>query len=271
MLQCPVDLLIDATNRFLSNGSIEPTDVFGDRFKKVNVFYSTPERYTKCKYVDKENARANGAETPKYDPATWTDGAKAGDFFPYADCDHCYWAGYFSSRQGLKRMERAGSSFLHAARQMEAMARIRSLATGDAADVEAEVGADATQKATERRFMRDESLAKDALWNKSPLYTLDDAVGIVESHDAVSGTSKQHVAYDYARMVAKGMSDASSFVADGLRGLLFDRPPGMLENLSYCHLLNETVCEVSQVSSGFSLLPSAFRPKDAQSTCTMFV
>ena len=51
-----------------------------------------------------------GFEGSMYDPASWTTNTKRGDFFPYADCDHCYWSGYFSSRQGLKKMERVGSS-----------------------------------------------------------------------------------------------------------------------------------------------------------------
>jgi len=123
--------------------------------------------------------------------------------------------------------------------------------------VDVEVDAAITEANGERPFPWTESLLSDASWNTSPLYTLDDAMGIAQHHDAVSGTSKQHVAYDYAKRIAEGMTDASDFVTGGLRELLIDYPivsfdeeeGGMLENLSYCHLLNETICEVSQDAS----------------------
>lgn len=35
---------------------------------------------------------------------------------------YCYWTGYYSSRPGLKRLERATSGYLQAARQLQALA-----------------------------------------------------------------------------------------------------------------------------------------------------
>lgn len=233
-----LDLLIEAANQYLSDGSIDVSDVFGSRFDIVNLFYSTPERYTKCKYADavhtkKRNKDYVSNDVPaKYDSAAWESNAKTGDFFPYADCDHCYWAGYFSSRQSFKRMERAGSSFLHAARQIESMMKLQSSVT-------------ATKGVQNEK--KEETLASDRSWTKSPLYTLDDALGVAQHHDAITGTAKQHVAYDYAKRIAVGVSDASRFVTDSLMALFTDTSSGMLENLSYCHLLNETVCKISQV------------------------
>ena len=46
---------------------------------------------------------------------------KTDDFMPYSDCEMCFWTGYFTSRAELKKWERTGSSFLQAARQLEAM------------------------------------------------------------------------------------------------------------------------------------------------------
>lgn len=233
-----MDRLIEATNRFLADGSLVATDVLGQRFENVNIFYSTPERYTRCKYADAVHANEGkdsvllGSQA-KYDAAAWQESAKTGDFFPYADCEHCYWAGYFSSRQGLKRLERAGSSFLHAARQVESMSKLQSLQTA----TNEVKGNDGVSVA-----------ARESSWTSSPLYSLDDAMGVAQHHDCVTGTSKQHVAYDYAQRIAKGVNDAGIYMSDSLRGLLFGPQSDMLENLSHCNLLNETICTISQVS-----------------------
>jgi len=52
-----------------------------------------------------------------------------------------------------------------------------------------------------------------------PLYDLEDALGIVQHHDAVSGTAKQHVSYDYSKRVQAGINKASHFVALTVIGL----------------------------------------------------
>jgi len=49
-----VDLLIEAANQYFSadDGSINSTEFFGRRSNEVNVFYSTPSWYRKCKHND---------------------------------------------------------------------------------------------------------------------------------------------------------------------------------------------------------------------------
>ena len=37
---------------------------------------------------------------------------------------------------------------------------------------------------------------------------IDEAMGVVQHHDAVSGTEKQHVADDYAQRLAEGINSA---------------------------------------------------------------
>ncbi|CAI5998616.1 unnamed protein product [Closterium sp. NIES-65] len=66
-----------------------------NRDGRVNAFYSTPSIYVDAKH------RAN---------ESWP--VKTGDFFPYADCPHCYWTGYFSSRPAFKRYVRHCSALL---------------------------------------------------------------------------------------------------------------------------------------------------------------
>ena len=69
--------------------------------EKYKLFYSTPDKYTEARAAE--------------DKLTWT--VKTDDFFPYADCAHCYWSGYFTSRPTLKLLERKSSGFLQALRQ----------------------------------------------------------------------------------------------------------------------------------------------------------
>uniref|UniRef100_A0A4W5MS08 Alpha-mannosidase n=1 Tax=Hucho hucho TaxID=62062 RepID=A0A4W5MS08_9TELE len=78
-----LDKLIRYVNQNQSNGS------------GVNVLYSTPSCYLQ------ELHRAN---------LTWP--LKGDDFFPYADSDHDFWTGYFTSRPALKRYERISNSYL---------------------------------------------------------------------------------------------------------------------------------------------------------------
>jgi hypothetical protein len=311
-----LDLLIEATDRHFREDK-DAINIFSGRFDGVNIFYSTPERYTRCKYADSLRATAGTttatastekqhvastsdgdsppASVTKYDPAMWRTNVKTGDFFPYADCDHCYWSGYFSSRQGLKKQERMASSFLHAARQIESMMRMQSTRwrtsdddgddgrrmvitqADDAAATEDDDDAGGTENFSRTEGTLDLAREGTSSWNASPLFLLEDASGIAQHHDAVAGTAKQRksalsfdspillnaandlltsepitdVAYDYSQRLAKGIEDASAFVTDRLRGLLIGPQQAggaILENLSYCHLLNETICDISQVS-----------------------
>ena len=43
---------------------------------------------------------------------------------------------------------------------------------------------------------------------KNPLELLERAMGVSQHHDAVSGTERQHVAYDYAKRLAIGIDAA---------------------------------------------------------------
>lgn len=102
---------------------------------KINMFYSTPSAY-----VDAKNA----------ENITWS--VKTDDFFPYADGDHAYWTGYFTSRPALKRYVRSSSALIQAAKQLDVLSQADSSAV--------------------------------QLFSK--------AVGVTQHHDAVAGTAKQH-------------------------------------------------------------------------------
>ncbi len=187
-----LDLMISGVKHFLEEyNNNEDNGLDLDRFRGgINIFYSSPESYTKAKYREKLD---------------WE--VKVDDFFPYSDCKHCFWTGYFVSRASLKRFERFGSSFLHASRHLEVK-----------------------DKRGERSNRKE-----------SDLYDLDDAMGVLQHHDGVSGTSKQHVAYDYAKRVYSGIQRASSYIGS----ILSEAFGGGIE-FNSCHALNVSVCEITQ-------------------------
>ena len=217
---------------------VNVTSILGPRFKEINMFYSSPDYYTKMKYDESKDTKKHGNSHHKErrpssirktreSPGTVDWKIKNDDFFPYSDCPHCFWTGYFTSRTAFKRLERVGSSFLLAARQIESVpGRNSSLVRED------------RHLCSGRRCRCDQ-----------PLYDLEDAMGVVQHHDAVSGTAKQHVSDDYSKRVQAGINKASEYTVNKLKRLLAKDVGGeeLLENLSYCQLINETICEVSQV------------------------
>lgn len=98
---------------------------------------------------------------------TWP--TKSDDFFPYASDPHAYWTGYFTSRPTVKRFERVGNHFLQVCKQLTALAKVQ-----------------------EDYF-------------EPHLTMLRRAMGVMQHHDAVTGTEKQHVANDYSRMLNVAM------------------------------------------------------------------
>jgi alpha-mannosidase len=135
---------------------------------RLNAFHSTPTAYAAAKH---------GYDTK------WP--LKQDDFFPYADFPHSYWTGYFTSRAASKGFIRAATSYLQAARQLEAfMGRPELDAAGPTTDA------------------------------------LEEAVSLLQHHDAVTGTEKEHVTCDYHRRLARSLAEAQALVNSALERLI---------------------------------------------------
>lgn len=143
---------------------------------RVRVLYSTPEVYTEHKKAE--------------DAVRWP--TKTDDFMTIAQDwseesglrGHMYWAGYYTSRPLLKRFAREQSSHLQAAKQLQAIARLP----------------------LRKHLSSFPELMSYKHWPSSTdLTPLKAAVGLLTHHDAVTGTPKQHVAYDYARHLDTGV------------------------------------------------------------------
>jgi hypothetical protein len=202
-----LDLLIDT---ILSMDKNITASIFGD-FHGINAFYSNPEMYTEFKYKEfvfdthESEGHLDIHSIGKLE-------TKIDDFFPYSDCDHCFWTGYFTSRPGLKRLERFGSAFLQAARQIQVLF----------------CNPTDTQSC-----------------GQGALRALEEGVAVAQHHDGVSGTSKQHVAYDYMNKIQRGIDQSSTFISKFLKEALeLNGIPS--ERVYFCQFLNETLCEASQ-------------------------
>lgn len=98
------------------------------------------------------------------------------DMFPYADLPEDYWTGYFSSRPNYKKYVRDGSANLHASNKLYGIKVLdQELSNGAIASI---IGSK---------------------------YTMLDAMGVSQHHDAITGTEKQHVCDDYTTTLFDAM------------------------------------------------------------------
>jgi len=215
----------------------------------LNMFYSTPRLYTLARNKEqmqrqqseaaatteeeaasvqpvrsklrsrtrRQKLRAAAATSPAAGGISWPL-KQYSDFFPYSNDNYSYWSGYFTSRPALKRFTRRSSGLLHSARQLYFHA---GRATSDA---EANPG----------------------------LRRLREAVAVAQHHDAVAGTSMQHVADDYTLRMDKGWTETAGELQQFLPALLA-RPNGGAAppvGLEVCPQLNISVCAASQNAKG---------------------
>ncbi|XP_025017360.1 lysosomal alpha-mannosidase isoform X2 [Tetranychus urticae] len=155
---------------------------------------------------------------------TWP--VKADDFFPYADAYNTYWTGYFSSRPTLKQFMRYSESLLAIAKQLNVLSLLGM--------------------------------------EQSKLHApLEQVLGILHHHDAITGTCKQRVADDYAKQLHEGIKRVEESIVASMNRILFPRGPLHSEPIHFCHLLNHSHCEVVQKMSSVSannILVHVFNP-----------
>lgn len=141
---------------------------------------------------------------------TWP--TKSDDFFPYASDPYTYWTGYFTSRPTLKRFERVGNHFLQICKQLTAL----------------------TPRKDKHSISR--------------LNLLREAMGVMQHHDAVTGTEKQHVADDYSRMLSHAINSCVENTKTSFQHLVGANATFEFES---CPLLNISKCEITENKSSF--------------------
>ncbi|XP_062143909.1 alpha-mannosidase isoform X3 [Alnus glutinosa] len=151
---------------------------------------------------------------------------KTDDYFPYADGANSYWTGFFTSRPALKRYVRVLSGYYLAARQLEFLVGKRS--------------------------------------NGPNTFSLGDALGIAQHHDAVTGTAKQHTTNDYAKRLSIGASEAEGVVNVALSCLTNNKSRKECTETAFkfsqCPLLNISFCPPTEedIPEGKSLVIVAY-------------
>ena len=114
----------------------------------------------------------------------------SGDFFTYADIDDHYWSGYYTTRPFYKQLDRVLSSYLRSAEIIYSMTWSHQHRLAAIPD----------------RVQR---------WMSRMMALLSEArrhLGIFQHHDGITGTAKDHVVQDYAKMMQKGIQDSQCII-----------------------------------------------------------
>uniref|UniRef100_A0A8C1IVS3 Alpha-mannosidase n=1 Tax=Cyprinus carpio TaxID=7962 RepID=A0A8C1IVS3_CYPCA len=192
------------------------------QYENANLWYKNMDKL--IKYVNALQAKGSKVNVLYSTPScylqelnlanlTWP--LKTDDFFPYADDAHDFWTGYFTSRPALKLYERLSNSRLQTCNQLEVLGGPKS---------------------------------KSGPFGEGDSDTMKRAMGVAQHHDAVSGTEKQHVAYDYARRLATGWAHCEVLVRNSLAILSGSEAPRV-----FCENLNISVCPLTESSHKFSM------------------
>ena len=163
-----------------------------------HALYSTPSYYLNAK---------NNDPSIEFPENTY-------DFFPYEDGPDYLWAGYFTSRPGLKNFIRDTSSIYSTARQLQAL--IPDLRPND---------------------------VNNPMDN--PLLVLEKNMGVVQHHDAITGTELDGVATDYTQRLSGGRINAFTIINNGLLEITGFNESTFIN----CDFTNVTICPILQTSN----------------------
>uniref|UniRef100_A0A8C3BT26 Alpha-mannosidase n=1 Tax=Cairina moschata TaxID=8855 RepID=A0A8C3BT26_CAIMO len=119
----------------------------------------------------------------------------SGDFFTYADRDHHYWSGYFTSRPFYKRLDRVLESYLRTAEILYYLALVQS---GKSEKMSVFPSVDNYKLLTEARRN----------------------LGLFQHHDAITGTAKDWVVVDYGTRLFHSLMNLKKVIVDSAHILI---------------------------------------------------
>ncbi|CAH8682579.1 unnamed protein product [Schistosoma rodhaini] len=181
------------------------------------------------KYVNAQQKYGNNVNVLYSTPACYTKAVneefnrigtinrRSGDFFPYASSPLSYWTGYYTSRPALKYYVRQASNLLSMCEQIHLFAN----------------------------HIRNKNNPYD---NEVNINHLRQVLHIVQHHDAVTGTSKQHVTNDYALRLYNGTKSCQYLINNSYMKLLpsyqFNQTNQF--DVTFCDLLNISLCNTTE-------------------------
>ncbi|XP_039752015.1 lysosomal alpha-mannosidase-like [Pararge aegeria] len=141
------------------------------------------------------------------------------DYLPYGSDATTYWTGFYTSRPSLKYFVRRAHVFLQIVKQLTVLSRM----------------ADSYE-----------------------LHLLRHAVSLVLHHDAITGTSQQHVVNDFIKTISEAVEACSKKVSQFL-GILTpswggSRRPKNIQQFVVCHQLNMSQCRFAEGQESILLL-----------------
>ncbi|XP_074108776.1 lysosomal alpha-mannosidase II isoform X1 [Cotesia typhae] len=138
--------------------------------------------------------------------------SKSDDFFPYSSDPHAFWTGFFTSRPTLKFFERMGNNFLQITKQLSVLS---------------------------------------SQMDSEGLIHFKEAMGVMQHHDAVTGTEKQHVAADYARLLSASFAYGTEIVSKAVSQIVKKNPQIPDVEFHSCLLLNISSCVFTESFGNF--------------------
>ncbi|XP_068622155.1 lysosomal alpha-mannosidase-like [Battus philenor] len=141
------------------------------------------------------------------------------DYLPYGSDSTTYWTGFYTSRPSLKYLARKTHIFLQVVKQLTVISRM-----GDSYE----------------------------------LHLLRHAVSLLLHHDAITGTSQQHVTLDFIRTLTDAVESCSKKVSQYLSSLTptwgGSRRSKNNQQFIICHQLNMSQCRFSESQDTMLLL-----------------
>lgn len=93
------------------------------------------------------------------------------------------------------------------------------------------------------------------------IFKLTAAVGLINHHDAVTGTSKQHVADDYTKILSAALTEAEKYLSFAVGRMQADDDGNKIPSFSVCRMANESVCDSTQkMKTGDSVMVLMYNP-----------
>lgn len=142
---------------------------------------------------------------------TWPE--KHRDFFPFSTDPHAYWTGFYTSRPTVKRFERVGNHFLQVCKQLSVLGRLHPKVQSYS-----------------------ENLDK-----------LKSVMGVMQHHDALTGTEQQHVSNNYEKLLTEGIVACEENTKAALRKLTPHT------NFQSCFNLNISACNITENMPEFTV------------------